>query len=170
MAAMVRYCSLDFSGRSLLRLIAAFRLFKAGALFLAGLGVLRLVDKDVDTQIEHWVTMLGFDADGRLITRATQYATNIPPYRIRQLGIASFAYSALYLTQGIGLWMLKRWAEWFTVAISSLLVPVELWEIYRHPTVIKVLVLLVNLAMIAYLIYYINPEKDRSPGRPLNTE
>jgi uncharacterized membrane protein (DUF2068 family) len=149
------------SDSRLFRIIAVFKLLKASALFLTGLGVLKLVHKDVGTELEHWVAMLGFDPDRHLIARAIQRVTHIPPHRIRELGIASFVYSALFLTEGIGLWMLKQWAEWFTVIITSSLVPVEALEIYRHPTVAKVLVLLINLAVVAYLIHHIKQERDR---------
>jgi uncharacterized membrane protein (DUF2068 family) len=142
----------------LLRLIAAFKLLKAAALILTGLGVLRLVHRDVGAELEHWVAMIGFDPGSRLFANAIQRATHIPPHRIRELGIVSFVYAALFLTEGVGLWMLKRWAEWFTVIITSSLVPVEAWETYRHPTAIKIVVLLVNLAVVAYLIYRIRHE------------
>ena len=157
---------MNFSDSKLFRLIAVFKLLKAAALILTGFGILKLVHKDVGTELEHWVAMLGFDPGRHLIARAIQRATNIPPHRIRELGIASFVYSALFLTEGIGLWMLKHWAEWFTVIITSSLVPVEALEIYRHPTAIKVLVLLVNLAVVAYLVHHIRQERDRK--RPEN--
>jgi len=60
-----------------------------------------------------------------------------------------------FLTEGIGLWLLKRWAEWLTVIATSSLVPVEIFEIHRHPTVLKVLVLIVNIAVAGFLLYRI---------------
>ena len=68
----------------------------------------------------------------------------------------------LFLTEGVGLWLLKRWAEWLTVIITSSLVPIEVYEIYRHPSAINVGALLLNLAIVIYLIYRIltrRPEK-----------
>jgi uncharacterized membrane protein (DUF2068 family) len=158
MSGMARHSS----DRRLLRLIALFKLLKAVALILTGLGVLKLVHKDVGFELEHWVTRFGFDPDRRLIAHAIQRATNISPQTIRELGIASFVYAALFLTEGIGLWMLKRWAEWFTVIVTASLLPIEALEIFRHPTVIKVVVLLINLAVVAYLIYHIKQEHDRT--------
>ena len=103
--------------------------------------------------------MAGFDPGGRFVARAIQQATAISPHRIRELGIVSFIYAALFMTQGIGLWMLKRWAEWLTVISTSSLVPVEVWEIYRHPSWIKVLLLMVNLGVVGYLIHRIMVEQ-----------
>jgi uncharacterized membrane protein (DUF2068 family) len=49
--------------------------------------------------------------------------------------------------------MLKRWGEWLTVIITSSLLPIEVYEIVRHPSAVKVTVLAVNIAIVAYLIY-----------------
>jgi uncharacterized membrane protein (DUF2068 family) len=64
----------------------------------------------------------------------------------------------LFLTEGLGLWFLKRWAEWFTVIITSSLVPVEVYEIHRHPSAVKVVVLAINVAVVGYLLYRIAKE------------
>ena len=150
------------SSRSgVLRVIAVFKLLKAAALIVTGLGALKLVHKDVGSELEHLVVMSGFDPGGRFVARAIHQVTNLSPHRIRELGIVSFVYAGLFLTEGIGLWMLKRWAEWFTVVITSSLVPFEIWEIYHRPTWMKVLVLLVNLGVVAYLIYRIREEPRR---------
>ena len=45
---------------------------------------------------------------------------------------------ALFLVEGVGLWLLKRWAEWLTVIITSSLVPIEIYEIHRHPTPVRI--------------------------------
>jgi len=49
----------------------------------------------------------------------------------------------------------RRWAEWFTVTVTSSLVPVEIYEIDRHPSPVKILVLIINLAGVGYLAYRI---------------
>jgi uncharacterized membrane protein (DUF2068 family) len=81
------------------------------------------------------------------------------------LGLVSFVYAGLFLTEGIGLWLLKRWAEWFTVIITSSLLPFEIYEIHRHPTPIKIVVILINVAIVGYLLYRIVKE-PRGPQRP----
>ncbi len=143
------------SEAGLLRLVAAFKLVKAALLILAGIGILKLVHVDPVTQLNEWVAKLGLDPGSRLVNHAIEKVTNIPPHRIKELGIATFIYAGLFLTEGIGLWMLKLWAEWFTVIATGSLLPIEAYEIYRHPSAVKVLVLLLNAAIVAYLIYRI---------------
>jgi uncharacterized membrane protein (DUF2068 family) len=50
-------------------------------------------------------------------------ALNVTPGKIKQLGIGSMIHAGLFLTEGIGLWLEKRWAEWLTAIITGLLDP-----------------------------------------------
>jgi len=77
------------------------------------------------------------------------------PANVKGLGIVSFIYAGLFLTEGIGLWLMKRWAEWFTIVITSSLIPVEIYELVRHHTATKILVLIINIAVVIYLLYRI---------------
>jgi uncharacterized membrane protein (DUF2068 family) len=156
---------MNSSNNGLIRLVAVFKLLKAVALIVTGFGLLKLMHSDVGTQLQHWVERLGFDPGNRYVNLAIERVTNLPPGRIKELGLGSFVYAALFLTEGIGLWLLNRWAEWFTVIITASLVPLEAYEMYRHPTAIKVLVLAINLAIVAYLLYRIWTEPHRRKRR-----
>ena len=118
------------SGDGLLRLIAVFKFFKAAALIALGVGLFRLLHRDLGSTLEHWCEALRLDPGSR------------------------FLYAGLFLAEGTGLWLRKRWGEWLTVIITSSLVPVEIYEIHRHPTWVKIAVLLVNVAIVVYLIYH----------------
>ena len=142
----------------ILRLVALFKFVKAASLIVVGIGILKLIHADVGQQLEHWVRRLGFDPGSRYVNLAIEKATSLPPNRIKELGIVSFIYAALFLTEGIGLWLLKRWGEWVTVIITSSLLPFEIYEICHHPTLIKILVLLINIAVVIYLLYRIRKD------------
>ena len=146
------------SDNRLIRLIAFFKLLKSALLIAVGMSALRLLHKDVASVLEHWVAMLGLDPGNRYVDRALQKFGNLTPNKIKSFGVVSFIYAALFLTEGIGLWLVKRWAEWFSVIITTSLVPVELYEIYRHPSMIKCLVLVLNIAVVGYLLYRIRNE------------
>jgi uncharacterized membrane protein (DUF2068 family) len=144
----------------LIRLIALFKLLKAILLIAVAVGTFRLLHKDVASVLEHWVTALGLDPGNQYVVLALEKAANLTPNRIKGLGLVSFIYAGLFLTEGIGLWLVKRWAEWFTVIITSSLVPVEVYEIHRHPTPVKILVLMINVAVVGYLLYRILTERS----------
>lgn len=145
----------------MMRLIAAFKVAKAALLIATGIGVLKLMHMDVAAELEHWIVRLGLDPGSHYVNEALEKATRLSPHRIKELGLVSFVYAGLFLTEGLGLWFLKRWAEWFTVISTSSLLPVEVWEIGRHPSALKVVVLAVNLAIVGYLVWRI-----RSDSRP----
>lgn len=145
-----------------MRLVAIFKLLKAALLIVAGIGILKLVHSDPVMQLDHWVAKLGLNPGSRFINHAIERATNVPPHRIREMGIGTFVYAGLFLTEGIGLWLLKRWAEWFTVVATGSLIPIECYEIVRHPNAIKFLVLILNVAIVAYLAYRISRKSERS--------
>jgi uncharacterized membrane protein (DUF2068 family) len=151
------------SQSELIRLIALFKLLKASILIVTGIGILKLMHNDVATTLDHWVAMLGLDPGNRFVDHALRKAANLPPNKIKDLGVGSFVYAALFLTEGIGLWMLKRWAEWFTVVITASLVPLEVWEIHHHPTIVKILVLVINIAVVGYLLYRIRKDNTGMP-------
>jgi uncharacterized membrane protein (DUF2068 family) len=148
------------SHNTLLRLIAVFKLFKATLLIMVAVGALKLLHRDVGETVQHWVEASGLNPNGRFITTAIEKASSLSPERIKALSLGSIVYAALFLTEGIGLWLLKRWAEWFTIIITSSLVPVEIYEIHRHPTPLKFAVLVINVVIVAYLIVRIR----RQPG------
>ena len=95
------------SDATILRLIAVFKLVKAALLILTGIGLLKLVHLDPATELHNWILKLGLDPGRRFLNHAIERVTNIPPHRIRELGIGTFIYAGLFLTEGIGLWLLK---------------------------------------------------------------
>jgi uncharacterized membrane protein (DUF2068 family) len=153
---------MNFSHSVVLRTVAVFKLLKAAMLIITGIGILKLMHNDVASTLQHWVARLGLDPGRRFVSEAIERATALPHERIRDLGIVSFIYAGLFITEGVGLWMLKRWAEWFTVIITSSLVPVEAYEIVQRTTLIRIVVLLINIAVVVYLLRRI--VKDRPEG------
>ena len=142
-------------------MIGLFKLVKAALLIAVGVGALKLLHKDVAGAVEHWVELLRLDPNSHYIDTALEKASNLTPDKIKELGLGSMVYAGLFLTEGIGLWLEKRWAEWLTVIITSSLIPIEIYEIYRHPTAIKIAVLLINIAIVAYLLHTIRDKRMR---------
>ena len=148
------------SQSGLIRLIAIFKLFKASLLIAVGVGAVKLVHNSGDGTVEHWVTMLGLNPGGRYVDRAISKIASIPPDKLKDLGVGSFVYTALFVTEGLGLWLMKPWAEWFTVIITASLLPLEVYEIHRRPTIPKVVVLVINIAVVGYLLLRIRRERS----------
>jgi uncharacterized membrane protein (DUF2068 family) len=161
---------MNYSDTRLLRLIAIFKLVKAIALIAVGFAALRLVHADIGTVLELWVLKLGLDPGSSLLNHVIQRTCEIPQDKIWELGAVGFIYAGLFMTEGIGLWLAKRWAEWFTVIITGSLIPFELYEIVTRPTAIRITVLIFNVAVVAYLIHRIihEPRSSRHASEPVS--
>ena len=142
----------------LLRWIAAFKFFKAAMLIALGVGAFKVLHKDVGGMVEHWCEALRLDPANGFVDAALGKASHLRPEQIKKLGLGSFLYAALFLAEGTGLWLQKRWGEWLTVIITSSLVPVEVYEIWRHASWMKMAVLGINLGIVGYLINRIRRE------------
>jgi uncharacterized membrane protein (DUF2068 family) len=138
----------------LLRLIAIFKFLKAGLLIGVGIGLFRLLHKNVGDVLMHWVEALRLDAGSHFVNLALEKAAHVSPAQVKRLGLGSFLYAGLFLAEGTGLWLRNRWGEWLTVTITGSLVPVEVYEICRHFRYAKVVVLAINVAIVFYLIYH----------------
>jgi uncharacterized membrane protein (DUF2068 family) len=71
--------------------------------------------------------------------------------RLKELSVGTFIYSAIFLTEGVGLALGKRWAEYLTIISTASLLPLEVYELAKHASIGKVLALVINLAVVAYL-------------------
>jgi len=153
------------SDSTVIRLIALFKLVKAIALIAIGVGALKLLHRDIFSSLEHWIAMCGLDPGNHWLEKGIEKASNLSHAKVKGLGIVSFIYAGLFLTEGIGLWLMKHWAEWFTIIITSSLVPVEIYELSRHPSPSKVLILIINVAVVVYLVYRIRNRGHQSDSK-----
>jgi uncharacterized membrane protein (DUF2068 family) len=135
-----------------LRIIAAFKLLKAVALLALGVGALRLLHKDVAAIVEHWINVFRGDPHNHYINLLLTKLAIVDDRRLKELSIGTFLYSAIFFTEGIGLALKQRWAEYFTVITTSSFLPLEIYEIAKHASASKILALAINLAVVVYLV------------------
>jgi uncharacterized membrane protein (DUF2068 family) len=147
------------SGSATLLLIALFKLFKGFLLLAVAIGAVRLLHKDIAESVEHWVHVLRVDPENRYIHRLLAKLFAVTPKQLRELSAGTFIYSGLLLTEGVGLLLRKRWAEYFTVITTGLLIPLEVYELARHFTAAKVAVLVVNVLIVWYLLARLRRER-----------
>jgi uncharacterized membrane protein (DUF2068 family) len=83
------------------------------------------------------------------LRRAFQYS----PRHLVHLALAVTAYAALEATEMVGLWLLKRWAEYLTLVATTILVPFEVYEMVLGVSVFKVVTLVINVAIVVYLLF-----------------
>ncbi len=141
-----------------LLLIALFKLFKGTLLVIVGAGAIDLLHHDVAETIAHWVDVLRVDPDNRHVHALISHLVAVTPAQLRAASAGTFIYAALLLTEGTGLLLRKRWAEYFTVITTAGLIPLEIYEIAKHVTIAKIIVLIINVAIVVYLVLRLKRE------------
>lgn len=168
--------STNESGRSerskrAIRLIGVFKLFKATMLVLLSFGVFRAMHGDAADMVHELARVLRVDPHGEMLTGLVAKVSGVSPERLRLLGFATLLYAALFATEGIGLLLAKVWAEWLAVVSTAGFIPLEIMSLAKHPNAIHVVVLLVNILIVAYLLFerlrhHGEPKSPSAPCRP----
>ena len=135
-----------------IRLIAAFKLFKGLVLLAVGIGAVKLVHKDIAFELVRWADIFRVDPNNHYFQRLLERFSILDARKLRELSVGTFFYSALLLTEGTGLLLGQRWAEYFTIIATSSFIPLEVYEIVKRVRVAKVVVLLLNIVVVAYLV------------------
>jgi uncharacterized membrane protein (DUF2068 family) len=134
-------------------LIAAFKLIKAFGLIAVGVGALRLLHRDIAALVEHWINVFRVDPHNHYIDLLLEKLAILDDRRLKELSIGTFVYAGIFLVEGVGLALRKRWAEYFTIISTASLLPIEIYELTRRVSIGRSLALVINLAVVAYLIY-----------------
>lgn len=135
----------------ILFLIGAFKLFKALLLIAVGIGALRFLHKDLAGAALHWTEVLRVDPGNRFVHGILVRIFRVTPKQLRELSVGTFIYAALFATEGFGLLARKHWAEYFVIITTGLLIPLEIYELFRHFTILKLAVTIVNGLIVWYL-------------------
>ncbi len=146
-----------------LLLIGLFKLVKAVFFFCVGIGAMHLLHKDLSDEVIRLATALRFDPESRVVSLLMDKVDLIDVHRLREIGFATFAYSALALTEGIGLLREKVWAEYLTLVLTISFLPWELYELARRPSWFRLGLLVINLAVLWYLVWLLKRKRHGSP-------
>jgi uncharacterized membrane protein (DUF2068 family) len=150
-------------GDGALLVIALFKFLKGAILLALAFGALSFLHKDVAAHVEHWLDQLRIDPDNEFIGALLSKLQLLHTKELKELSALGAGYAALFLTEGTGLLFRKRWAEWLTIVATSSLMPFELYELLKEFTAVRLLALLVNAAVVLYLIYLLRQKDPSSP-------
>lgn len=152
-AAGTDHAALARERDSILTAIAVFKFVKAVTLTALGLGALRLIRSDVRDQANAMFDALGQSIDVVPVLRLLRDIGALAPNSLRLVGAGAFLYAALFITEGVGLWRQRRWAEYLTVVATASFIPFEIFEISRRLTLPRVGAFVMNVLVVVYLVY-----------------
>src|SRR5947199_9680274 len=158
--------------RRVLRLIALERTGRGLLLLAAGVYLLFHLNSDLGRLAERVMRAIELDPRRPCFHRIVSYLHHLHASELRIAAIVAIGYGVLELVEGTGLWLDQLWAEYLTVGATSLLIPVEVYELLRHPSLWKALGLAVNVAIVVYLAYGLwrRRSRDDLQGLPEHPE
>ncbi|HXP83745.1 MAG TPA: DUF2127 domain-containing protein [Bryobacteraceae bacterium] len=133
-------------------LIALFKLFKGILLTVVALGTFRLVRPDLHATLARWAHAVHVDPAGRRANAVLAKVTNLTPKKLEELGLGELFYAGILLTEGIGLLLRRRWAEYFTIISTGVFIPLEIYELAERVSVPRLAVFAINVAIVWYLV------------------
>jgi uncharacterized membrane protein (DUF2068 family) len=151
-------------GDRALRWIAGYNLGK-GVLFLTlALGFLGFLHKDVDQIVGHWISSLGLSLENEHVAALLARLDVVTDKELKVLSGGTFVLAGVFVTEGIGLFLKQRWAEFLTVVVTASFIPVEIFEAFKHVGPAKLLLLAVNVAIVWFLVRMLR--QDAKASRP----
>ncbi len=146
---------------TILRLFAVERWVRALVLALLGIAVLRFKSSEASLRelfaqalpaAKPLANVLNLDLSSSPTVDRIRGLLGANPKTLTWIAVALFAYGAIQIAEGIGLWSLKRWGEYLAVVATSIFLPLEVYELTEKITTLRVGAFLVNLLLVVYLI------------------
>src|SRR4029077_17821649 len=104
----------------------------------------------------------------RFFDHAIARVSGLDRRKLEELGIGTFVYAGVFLVEGTGLALRKRWAEYLTTIVTASFIPLELYEMFRKPSAVKAIGIVVNVLIVAYLALRLRHEhRERAERRSL---
>lgn len=144
-----------------LRLLAAERFLRGLLMALAAYAVLEysnaenslrtLFEKDLPAA-KPLANVFGYDLDKSSVVREIRHLLLVKPSTLHFVAIALAVYAATEICEAVGLWLLKRWGEYFAAVATAIFLPYEIYEITERVTGVRVGAFVINVAAVLYLL------------------
>jgi uncharacterized membrane protein (DUF2068 family) len=147
---------------TVLRLLAVERILRALLLIGVGYVVLRFRHSEGNFQAlfnkalpaaKPLANVFHFDLDHSPSIAKLRHLLHTSPHTLLLVALAVFGYAAINLIEATGLWLMKRWGEYFATVATSIFLPLEIYELNERVTVLRVGAFVINIAAIVYLVY-----------------
>ena len=142
-----------------MRAIAVFEGAKGVLVLAAGLGLLSLIHRDLQSLAESAITHLHLNPANHYPSVFIDAAGRVSDTRLMLLAFGAAAYSAVRLVEAYGLWFARAWAEWFAAAAGAIYIPFEVYKLFKDGGWGPAAALAINLAIVAFMVYALVAKK-----------
>jgi uncharacterized membrane protein (DUF2068 family) len=132
--------------------IIALKLGKSALLLGVAFGIYSLIDSDLRSELERFLRWVRVDPEHAFFVALGERLEQITPANIRFVASGTFLYAALLVVEGVGLTRRASWAAWLAIGETAFFIPLELFELVRHFSRGILVILLVNVAIVWYLL------------------
>jgi len=148
--------------RTIMRLLAAERIVRAALLILLALVIVRFRDSHAELQaafdnelvlLRPLANQLGWNLDGSDLLHGVNRVFAFTSATLTWIVAGLVGYSCLLLVESYGLWTVRRWGEYFSVVLTGIFLPWEIYELVDKATALKTVLLLINIAAVAWLVW-----------------
>src|ERR1700746_2761595 len=136
-----------------LRAVASVEFIKGLVVLLAGFGVLSLVHRDAWDVAESFLEWLHISPEAHYAQVFLNLADEVTDAKLWAVAVGALAYSTLRFLEAYGLWRERAWAEWLAMISGAIYLPFEVVELLRQPDWVRLAILVVNLAVVLYMVY-----------------
>jgi uncharacterized membrane protein (DUF2068 family) len=131
--------------------IAVFEALKGMLVLVVGFAVLTFIHQDLEQIAEKVVKHLHLNPASRIPRIFEAVAERTTDAQLRLLALGAMLYSVMRFIEAYGLWHNRVWAEWFALLTSGMFLPIEIFELVKRPSWMKLLILVSNVAIVLYL-------------------
>lgn len=145
----------------LIEILAIYKFVKVSGLLAIDFGIIKLLQPATAERVQGWILALAEGAAHPHLQRLLVMVTDHSPGKLQLMGVVALFFAMLYMIEGIGLWYQSRWAEYLTIVATALLIPLEVYSLTSRVTVLRVAVIVINVAAVIYLVYRLRHENER---------
>jgi uncharacterized membrane protein (DUF2068 family) len=154
-----------------LRVVAVFEGAKGALVLATGFGLLAFLHGGLLDAAEELVRDIHLNPARHYPRIFLDAAAHVTDTQLWLLALSAILYAIVRFTEAFGLWHRKRWAAWFGALSGGIYIPVELFEVARRLSWVRLTVLVVNIAIVAYLVHELathgrSPRNPPLPGAP----
>src|SRR5258707_4392984 len=147
-----------------LKLIALFKIAKGVLVLVLGASLLSLNART------RWMDALSnWTADEILLKHSAPVAYLLHKLQavlaggaLRATGLLARFYTAVFLTEGIGVYMQQRWAEFLMIFATAALIPIQIRHLWHRPGLAGRLFLLANCFIVWFLYRVLKRDKSQA--------
>ena len=148
--------------RTIMRALAVERGFRCIIFLLMAAGVFKVngsrdrlrqaFEQDLPL-LKPFANQIGWNPDNSKIIHHIANAFALSSSTLTWIAVGLTAYAAIELIEAIGLWLVRRWGEYFAVIATSVFLPLEIYELTERITPVRLIALVINIAAVAWLLW-----------------